>query len=614
MCGIAGFTGERDDALLRRMTDSIRYRGPDDERFFSNGSVNFGFRRLSIIDLTTGAQPVASANGKIVVIFNGEIYNFLELKDAYLAGMRFATKGDTEVIVYLYARFGERFVDYLNGMFSIALWDDEKKILILARDRMGKKPLYYTMRNDRLFFASEVKALLAVLPSKPAVNLAATRRYLQFQYLLGPDSIFEGIHKVPPAHYLRWHNGRHEMKRYWTLNFGGGSDNRPEVFGALLEDAVKKRLMADVPLGIFLSGGIDSSTVTYFAAKHSLKRVKTFSIGFQEKSFDESRYSNLVAKHLNTDHHHAVFSHHDLLDVLPAVFALQDEPLADASILPTYLLSRYTRRDVTVALGGDGADELFGGYPTFLAHRLADAYRFVPSPLRDLIAAAAARLPVSHGNFSLDFRLKQFLKGARERGYRRDILWTSAFTPDEQQALLQPELRADAATASSEALPEFFGTGRGGRDEILRFWQTGYLVDDILVKVDRASMYNSLEVRAPFLDYRVVEYVNNLPYAAKMRGLVTKYLLKQVMKDKLPRAVVSRPKKGFGIPLSHWLNHELQDLVEESLGERRLRETGVLEPGYVRRLVREHRDRRHDHRMKLWTLIVFMQWHKHWVA
>ena len=608
MCGIAGFTGKENRQLLAAMTDAIRYRGPDAEGFFANGEVNFGHRRLSIIDLSTGAQPMLSADKKIAVMFNGEIYNYRELKQQYLSKYNFTTTSDTEVIIYLYQELGESFLEKMNGMFAIALWDNEQKKLLLARDRMGKKPLYYTEQSGELFFASEPKALLATGMQRE-IDPLALQLYFQYQYIPGEHSLFKGIKKLLPGHVATWQQGNLQVKKYWQPTFGSDAAPSTEHLGTLIGDAVERRLVADVPLGIFLSGGLDSSTVAYYAAQRSPQKIKTFSIGFTEKSFDETPYFTEVAKLLKTDHYHQMFSAQQMLDCIPSVLDNMDEPLADASLFPTYLLSKFAREQVTVTLGGDGADELFAGYPTFVAHQLAKQYARLPQVMQRLVARGVSHLPVSHDNISFDFKLKQFLKGAHEIGYQHDIQWMAAFAPKEA-AILSNEFRSNAV---EDFETEFFGVPNDRMESVENFWQTGYLVDDILTKVDRAAMFSSLEVRAPFLDVNVVEYVNHLPFNSKLKQFRSKYLLKELMQDKLPGTVVFRQKKGFGIPIAAWLRSDLRELVAESTATKTLSDIGLFNVDYVQRLVHEHEHMQHDHRMKLWTLICFVQWYKRWM-
>jgi len=611
MCGIVGFTGGKNQNLLKRMADSISYRGPDAEGFFVDDKINLGQRRLSIIDLEGGKQPMFDPSGQIAVVFNGEIYNYAQIKTDYLSDYNFVTTSDTEVIIAMYLKFGTECVKYFNGMFAFAFWDARKDLLFIARDRLGKKPLYLRELNGQIYFASEPKALIVDVLGKPKINLKALSLYLRFQFIPANISIWEGIEKLLPGHYLIWVNGKKEISRYWDLKFEGKPSD-PKDFEGLIEDSVKIRLVSDVPLGIFLSGGLDSTTISYFAAKHSTQKIKTFSIGFEDESFDETKYSQLAANFLQTDHHHQFFSEKDVIDLVPKIFSLLDEPMADASILPTTLLTAFTRQHVTVALGGDGADEIFAGYPTFQAHVLADLYRYLPSFIKTNINKVITNLPVSHNNFSLDFKLKRFIRGADLQSFWRDLEWTSAFNLSEQEKLFKPEIRPGSGISDQNRFVADFLENRDLHDyknQVLNFWQKGYLVDDIFVKMDRAAMYNSLEARSPFMDYRVVELVNNLPFDQKIRHWRTKFLLKETMKDKLPKEIVFRPKKGFGIPLAKWFAGSLKEFLLETLSKENIESVGIFDFEYINELINSHLNGQEDNRIKLWTLVVFVQWY-----
>lgn len=604
MCGIAGFTGQPNERLLEDMTNVLSYRGPDGFGYFADSNINLGHRRLSIIDINGGAQPMVDSSDQVAIVFNGEIYNYQELKST-LQNYQFKTNSDTEVILNLYLEKGEDFLQYLNGMFSLALWDKRENKLILARDRMGQKPLYYFFQDDNLFFASEPKSLLKAMQNRE-LDLDSVRLFFQFQYLPKDKSIYKGLKKVLPGSYLVWQNGEHQLKKYWNLNFD--NSGKSDEVENLLKASVKRRLISDVPLGVFLSGGLDSSTITYFAKENSNAEVKTFSIGFSDKSFDESAYAQEVANHLGTRHFHKNFSDQDLISLLPKIFEKLDEPLADASVLPTYLLSEFARESVTVALGGDGSDELFAGYPTFQAHKLADLYQRLPRVLKVLIKKIVYSLPVSFDNFSLDFKLKSFLRGADKQGYQRDLAWMSAFDREEQQRLFTKDF------LSKSNLKDIIDMEQQKQDsQVLHFWQRGYLVEDVLSKVDRASMYNSLEVRAPFLDYKLVEEINNLPHSYKIEGFKTKALLKNIMSGKLPSNIINRKKKGFGLPLAKWFRGELKELVQSSLSKEELDKIGIFNQDYVDSLVKDHLDKKCDNRIKIWTLLTFVYWHKNWI-
>jgi asparagine synthase (glutamine-hydrolysing) len=611
-----------DRDVLARMSRVLSHRGPDDEgsyvhEYGDGVAVGLGFRRLSIIDLESGNQPITNETGSVQLVFNGEIYNFRELRrELEAGGHRFSTNADTEVIVHLYEDVGARCVERLNGMFAFALWDENRRELILARDRLGKKPLYYAQLETSLLFGSELKSLLQHPRCPRELDFDSLSGYLALEYVPTPRSIFVGVKKLPGAHLLRWREGRSSIEAYWDLEFHGEAvtetaDEYVEQFRVHFREAVRRRLISDVPLGAFLSGGIDSSSVVAMMADALPSgAVKTFTIGFGERSFDESEHARRVAAHFGTEHHEDVFTPGVMLDLLPSLVEFLDEPFADASILPTYLLSRFTREHVTVALGGDGSDELLAGYPTFTADRVSNVYRMPRSLHERVLLPLADRLPVSTSNFSVDFKLKRFLRGAVFPGVMRHPVWLGSFTPAEQAALLGRKTTGslDQWQSAFDAAPT-----ETRLERLIYAYAKTYLQDDILVKVDRASMACSLEVRAPFLDVELVEFLGRVPVGLKLRRFDTKHLLKRAMADVLPPGITTRRKKGFGIPIAQWFKRELRDALEDELSERRLRDQGIFEPSEVQRLLSEHMAGRRDHRKQLWTLFVFQLWHRRWV-
>jgi asparagine synthase (glutamine-hydrolysing) len=481
---------------------------------------------------------------------------------------------------------------------------------------MGKKPLHYAEASGCFVFGSELKAVLAHPEVKTAIDPFALNEYLTFEYVPTPRSIVSGVKKLGAGHCMLVRGGRIvRNEAYWEPSFTKRAIGEEEA-AALLDDALLKaterRLMSDVPLGVFLSGGIDSSAVAYYAQRSSSARIRTFSIGFEEASYDESSHARLVADRLGTEHHSEVLKQRDSLDLIAPIYATLDEPFADASLIPTHLLSRSARKHVTVCLGGDGSDELLAGYPTFNADRFRKLFCTLPGPLIASMRAMAKLLPVSHENISFDFKVKQFLRGFEGSARQVNTLWLGSFTPREKQRLLSAELRerlakADGLAPIDDALRKV-DWANGGLDEVIGVFLRTYLLDDILFKVDRASMYTSLEVRAPFMDVEVVELVNSLPDNMKIRGANGKWLLKKVMRGKLPDEIIDRPKKGFGIPLSQWLRHELRPLCEELLSADRIAREGYFNADYVEALKREHFTGRANHRKLLWTLMVFQMW------
>lgn len=618
MCGITGYLGQGNEEILRRMIDSLIHRGPDDEGFYFNNKIGLGHRRLSIIDLATGHQPISNEDETIWLIFNGEIYNYQELRKKLInQGHKFSTQTDTEVMVHLYEEKGEDFLKELNGMFALALWDEKRKKLILARDRMGQKPLYYSLINNTLIFGSELKALFHHPLIKKDIDFNSLNKYLIYEYVPTPQTIIKGVNKLEPGHFLVYQNNQLKKSSYWNIKFNQLENQKDYLtkFEELLEDSVKKRLISDVPLGIFLSGGIDSSTIAYYAQKNSNQKIKTFSIGFEDKSFDESDYANQAAKFLDTEHYHQNFTPNDLLNSINQIAKINDEPFADASIIPTYLLSKFTRESVTVALSGDGGDELLAGYPTFQALKFAKAYHHIPNLFREIIQKTANLLPVSHDNFSFDFKVKKTLSGYEYPLEIQNQIWLGAFTPKENKNIFLSEISNQINFNQSFSETDQFieqTKKESLENRIIYLYLKQYLADDILTKADRASMFTSLEVRSPFMDYRLVEFFNSLPYNLKLKGWKTKYVLKELMKDKLPRNIINRPKKGFGIPVAKWINKELKDFTLDLLNESDIKKQGIFNYSEIKKILDEHLNKKADHRKKLWTLLMFQQWYQEW--
>ena len=601
------------------MIGRIAYRGPDLQDAIMVENTGLAHARLSIIDLSHGAdQPMKDASGELTIVFNGEIYNYKALREGLLRTGRYAfrTDGDTEVLLYLYREYGERMLPMLNGMFALALHDARNGELFLARDRMGKKPLHYSETNGTFVFGSELKALLAHPEVKDEIDLTSLNQYLTFEYVPTPRSIVQGLRKLEPGHCLTVKNGCIVSDRaYWNIDLSKKPISENEAASQLddaLLKATERRLMSDVPLGVFLSGGIDSSAIAYYAQRTSSTRINTFSIGFEEASYDESDHARLVAERIGSDHHVEILRQRDSLDLIPDLYAKLDEPFADASLIPTHLLSRFARKHVTVCLGGDGSDELLAGYPTFGADRFRKLFAMMPHAVINAMQGMANMLPASDKNISFDFKLKQFLRGFELDAKHVNTLWLGSFTPAEKRSLLSTEVLASLNNA--HGLEPIDDVLRGSPwannslNEIIHVFLRTYLLDDILFKVDRASMYTSLEVRAPFMDVEVVELINSLPDNFKRQGFNGKYLLKKVMRGKLPDAIIDRPKKGFGIPLSSWLRKELKPLCEELLSSERILREGYFNPAYVERLKKDHMTGRANHRKLLWTLMVFQMW------
>ena len=607
MCGIAGFVGEGERADLERMTARLAHRGPDADGFFtdSKNGVHLGHRRLSIIDLAGGAQPMPSADGRQVIVFNGEIYNHRELRAELEAkGCVFQTDhSDTEVLLQGYREYGESFVHKLNGMWAFALWDAGKNRLFLSRDRFGKKPLYWFFREGTFAFASELTALLEHPDSPRSISRKALLKFFAYALIPAPHSAVEGIWKLPGGHNLVLDLGAAPVvKRYWRyeLEIDESLARRSEASLAeelleRLDRAVKRRLMSDVPLGVFLSGGVDSTAIAALAARHvGAGTLRTFSIGFSEPTYDESAFARRAAEFLQTNHENEQLDLEKACEVLPQIFDKLDEPQGDNSLLPTWLLSRFTRRHVTVALGGDGSDELFAGYDTFRGLQKAETYaRLVPRPLHHAIKALAGLLPVSHANLSFDFKVKRGLGGVSHPPALWNAAWLGALRPEELRQIFQEPVALEEIY--SEAIETWDACRQPDLiNRTLQFYTEIYLQDGILAKVDRASMMHGLEARSPFLDIEVADFARRLPAHFKLRNGTTKYLLKKALEPLLPADIIHRKKKGFGTPVGAWFQ----------TGRLALKSTSGLA---VERFAR-HRAGRADERLYLWCQLCFDEW------
>jgi asparagine synthase (glutamine-hydrolysing) len=626
MCGIAGFadtTGgayngqaarqENEFNLVHRMCDVIRHRGPDDEGIHVEPGVGLGMRRLSIIDLAGGRQPIHNETGTVWVVFNGEIYNYRDLRaELESLGHRFYTSSDTESIVHAYEQWGEDAFRRLRGMFGIALWDQPKRTLLLARDRAGQKPVHYAERRGRLYFGSEIKSLLAAGAVEPALNLEALDHYITFQYTPRETSIFEGVRKLPPGHYLRWRDGRAEVKQYWQIGaqetFTGSEQEAVEALGGVLRDAVASHMMSDVPLGAFLSGGVDSSAVVGMMAQASSRPVQTFSIGFDDPAFDELEHARTVAQHFGTDHHEFVVRP-DGLSILDDLIAHFDEPFADSSAIPTWYVSEIARRHVTVVLSGDGGDELFGGYDRYLPHpRVA---RFDRLPLPGLRTAAGLAWPLMpHGA-----RGKNFLRHVAQDAAGRYVDSLAFFQADERAALYGEGARAALAFSAERTLARHFDRFRALPHDsaMMRFDFETYLPEDVLTKVDRMSMAHSIESRVPLLDNHVIDFAATLPASLKIKNGRRKHILKETLRPLLPPGILDRRKQGFGIPLGNWFRGGLTGLFADVLDAPTTKQRGYFEPSFVSRLLREHLAGDRDHTSRLWQLLVFELWHRQYL-
>ena len=623
MCGIVGKVyrepGRRvEPEALDAMCQTLVHRGPDDAGAYLDGHVGLAMRRLAVIDVDAGRQPIHNEDRTVWTVYNGEIYNFAELRhELETRGHRFSTRTDTEVIVHLYEERGLDFVQALNGMFAIALWDTARRRLVLARDRLGIKPLYVAELPDRLLFGSEIKALLAD-GLRPTIDLEAVNLYLSLMYIPAPHTIYREIRKLEPGHLLVWQHGQLTDHRYWNLAEAAERSGPREPAAAaeallpLLTDAVRRQLIADVPLGAFLSGGLDSSTVVALARRVHSGTIKTFSIGFDDPSYDERADARLLARRFETEHTELTVTP-DAAGLVPRLVEHFDEPFADASAIPTYYLSQLTRRHVTVAVGGDGGDELFAGYVTYRADKLARWYARLPRPVAGrLIPALVRRLPVSEGKVSFDFKARRFVASALLDADRRHYAWKAFFDDAMKQAVLSDDVlrRLDGSLDAFGVFQRRYDEvpGADALNRALYVDTAVYLPDDILVKVDRMSMAHSLEVRVPLLDHRVVEFAFGLPGTLKMPGLTLKSLLKRTMRGILPRATARKRKAGFNVPMAAWLKRDLRPLVDEYLSPHRVQSEGFFRPQTVAGLVADHLAGRADYSRNIWALLIFAVW------
>ncbi|PID56442.1 asparagine synthase (glutamine-hydrolyzing) [candidate division KSB3 bacterium] len=627
MCGICGIVQSHDTfsvrrETLQRMNDVISHRGPDDEGFYIDQKVGLAMRRLSIIDLAGGHQPIHNKDKTLHIVFNGEIYNFQELRHKLeKSGYRFVTNSDTETILHGYKEYGIEVLRHLRGMFGFAIWDSREDTLFLARDRPGIKPLHYYQDNEKFLFGSEIKSILQCENVPREVNLDALDRFLTFEYVFSPETIFQHIHKLPPGHFLLLKNGEIRIEQYWDNLPKLGQEHSEDDYAAhlaeVLEEATRLRMISDVPLGALLSGGIDSSTIVAYMAKHSARPVKTFSIGFEEQSYNELDYARTVSEHFKTEHHEFIIKP-DAVDLVDRLVRNLDEPFGDFSIFPTYLVSKMAREHVTVVLSGDGGDELFAGYDTYIADRVARSCQKLPSILRKrAIPAFVNSIPPSPKKKGFANRAKRFVEGTMLSPDFMHTRWMTFLQDQEKRQLYTGALLDSFENGNSHKyILEYFQRSSSAETPLAQQGYVDiktYMTDDILVKVDRMSMATSLETRVPFLDHHVMEYAATIPTRLKLKGLTTKYILKKAVNGLLPDKILTRGKEGFSIPIKNWLGHELRPLLLETLSEKRIAQRGYFQPAYVRQLVQEHLDGKENHSHRLWALMMFEIWHQHYI-
>ena len=627
MCGISGVV-YRDPAhpvdreLLRRVTSVLSHRGPDADGFFWGPGAGLGHRRLSIIDLSTGDQPIYNEDRSKVVVFNGEIYNFQELRtDLVQRGHRFTTSSDTEVLLHGWEEYGDGFVARLRGMFAFALWDLRARRLLLARDRVGKKPLYYTQDGERLLFGSELKALITDPAVKRALSVEALDDYLTFGAVPAPRTIYQNVQQVPPAHYLVWEGGRTRTVEYWDVAYrdlpARSEDECLEQFDSIFTEAVRLRLISDVPLGAFLSGGVDSTAVVATMASLLDRPVATTTVTFGERAFNEAPHARTVADTLGTDHEEVAVKPR-AVDILPTLVWHLDEPFADSSAIPAYYVSQAARRRVTVALSGDGGDEVFAGYQWRYGLNLLEARLrgWIPGPVRRGVVGPLAAIWPKADRLPRPLRWKFLLRNLSldpEQAYFNDM---SLFTPADKRGLLTDGFRQGLNGHDPfTAFRTHFDRVRG-QDHLRRILYVDlktWLPNDILVKMDRMAMANSLEVRSPLLDHHVIEFAAGLPSEMKYHGRTSKYLLKRFAERRVPPSVIHRPKMGFSIPLASWLRGELRPMAEDLLLSERALGRSYFQPETIRGMWTRHQEGRRNHAHHLWALMVLELWHRMFV-
>jgi asparagine synthase (glutamine-hydrolysing) len=615
MCGILGYTHRSTRlpaGILSKAVEGLEHRGPDHAGTFTSDTISLGAVRLSIRDIVHGDQPMFSPDRDRVLVFNGEIYNHEELRTELEAdGFTFDTNCDTEVVLKAFLRWGKDSFARLRGMFAIGLWIQSERRLFLARDRMGIKPLYYTLQKGDIYFGSELKCILAHPGVHREIDLAGLNCFLSLNWVPGPYTLLKDVHKVMPGEFLEWHNGRCEAHSFVPepppLPAPRNIEDATQELDGLLRQSVKEQLVSDVPLGVWLSGGLDSSTIVHYATEAYPGRLKTFSITFKGRSFDESEYMREVSAHFGTQHFDFdLNTDADLIGTIEKMAYYSDEPSADAGALPVWFLSQMTRKEVTVILAGDGGDELFAGYLTYRANRYAEIARRVPATLRRAALNAANILPASDEKISFEYKLKRFLMGSLMAPELAHVFWNGTFSEEEKREIFH--------FADSQPLGGILRNmqGRSGLERYLRFDQRYYLADDILYKVDRMSMAHSLEVRPPFLDDRIVEFAGRLPERFKLNGGTSKFVLRRLMNEKLPKSILRRPKIGFDIPIHEWFRGELRPLLLETLSEAAVTASGLFEWPVVKRLIDTHLERKANVGYHLWGLLVLFIWMKKW--
>jgi asparagine synthase (glutamine-hydrolysing) len=619
LCGITGFTHRSGGSVAERIgvsTDALRHRGPDQSGTFQSEWIALGAVRLKIIDLQGGDQPLLSDNSKTILVFNGEIYNHAELRSELESrGHRFSSHCDTEVVLHAFLEWDVASFARLRGMFALAIWNQDTQRLVLARDRVGIKPLYVARLSGQLYFASELKSLFAHREIPRNLDRAALHHYLALNYVPGPFTLVEGIAKLPPGTWLEWQSGAIRTESFWKpcfhQNSGWTANSASEALDQLMKQSVRDHLISDVPVGIWLSGGVDSSAILHYAREATSGRLRTYSIGFAGRSFDESGPARNIAKHYGAEHHELDLNPSlDLEDAVHRIIYYSDEPFADAGAVPVWFLSRLSREGVTVALSGEGSDELFGGYLTYRADHLAQIARRVPKRVRKSLLRLLRFWPVSNEKISFEYKMKRFLEGSLLPSDEAHTYWNGSFSHRQQRDLLFSSAPASVGDLFDKELP--CGNCTSHLTRYLAFDQRYYLTDNLLQKVDRMSMAHSLEVRPPYLDHRIIEFAASLPDHLKIDGRKQKVVLKELMRDKLPHSVLRRPKIGLDIPTHDWFRGPLRPLLEETLSAAAIEQTGLFRTNAIRQLVADHLNGRANLGFHLWGLLVLFLWMKQW--
>jgi len=630
MCGITGIfnygtSSDVEASVLQRMCRVVRHRGPDDEGQFitDNHMAGIAMRRLSIIDVDGGHQPIFNEDKTLAIVLNGEIYNFQELRSRLENRHKFATDhSDTEVIIHLYEEHGEQCVNYLRGMFAFAIWDGKKQSLFLAKDRLGKKPLYYTQHRGAFVFGSEIKSILEYLPTTPAIRRDAIDLFLTYQYIPSPVTIFEGIHSLPPAHTLSCgKNGKLEINKYWDIDFRPKTSlsfqDACEHTKELLMDATKLRMISDVPLGAFLSGGHDSSIIVGLMSQISKTPVKTFCIGFKEEEFSEMPYARIVAKHFGTEHREFILDS-DFIDILPKLAWHYGQPFADSSALPSYMVCHETRKHVTVALNGDGGDEAFGGYLRYKAMKASMyfgwPFRLMGQSFSKKIASIIPHVETTKGKNMFRY-MSRLVAALGEPPPVRNINWHTFFTSQARNAIYTDDMKASVVSDSYTYLVNIFNNAPANTIMDRTFYTDikAYLPECLLVKMDIASMANSLEARSPFLDHKVMEFAATLPDNWKVHYLNTKYILKKTFASDLPKEIINRGKMGFGIPVGKWFKSAWSDYFQETVLSEKAIARGYFDRNALKQLFEEHMSGRRDHGYRMWALLMLELWHQQYI-